>query len=106
VALFLKKDPTLQAEYVGNIGSKVRLTVKGEKGAAQFVVGAYDDAPLKAPSFTIVAGVKTLVVVISNDQVADWTAVFETDAQTDKMLRKAFKFDPKWPAVGYTIRGE
>lgn len=108
MALSLKRDQTLAADYVGTIGATVSLQVQSNTGAAEIITGHYDGDILRNNSFKIARGVKALAVILTDDPPGDWAWVLEigNDKNESQVLRRKFKFEPKWPGFGVTIRGE
>ncbi len=108
MALSLKRDQTLAADYVGPVGATVSIEADSNTGAAEIITGHYDGAVLKNNSFKIARGVKALAVILTDDPPGDWAWVLEIDKSENEsqVIRRKFKFDPKWPGFGITIRGE
>ena len=105
MAFKLSPDPTHEAEFVGNVGDTVHLTVTGKTGNVKYVVGAYNAEPLPNPTFKIVAGIRNLVVVLHNDKENDWTGVHEQEGQKRQQLGRNFRFKSLNPPPAFSIRG-
>jgi hypothetical protein len=93
------------ADFQGQIGAEVQLTVSGTKGTAVIVSANYAGKDLSDPwKFTIEAGVQPLGIIIENDVNRDLTHLQEVcDAGKSELF--AFFYRASSPLHLFQVQG-
>jgi len=106
----LRPSTTSREDFLGAIGAKVTVKLKGPAGKGAEIVHiryAGTEIDTEPPfEFTIKKGAKFLVVLAEASEAGILLQLVEECGGGGEQVLDRFHFDPMNPARGYIIRGE